>query len=125
MKKGTFLALGMAVAVAMTGGSALASDDKEKVFKKCKACHTTVKGKHKIGPSLAGVIGKKAGSTDFKKYKALKGADFKWTEDLIKEWITDQKKFLKAKGIDKKTSMNVKIKKEKDREAIVEFLEKH
>ena len=84
MTKGKFLALGMAAAVAFSSGSALASDDKNKVFKKCKSCHSTEKGKHKIGPSLAGIIGKKAGSSNFKKYKALKAADWTWDEDNLK-----------------------------------------
>ncbi|NQV47860.1 MAG: c-type cytochrome [Rhodospirillaceae bacterium] len=125
MTTGKFLAFGLAMAVALSSFSAQADDDKEKVFKKCASCHSTEKGKHKIGPSLFGVIGRKAGSTDFKKYKAMKDADFTWTEQLIAEWITDQKAFLKAQGIDSKTSMSVKIKKEEDREHIIEFLKKH
>lgn len=125
MTKGKFLAFGLATAMAFASSSALASGDAkkgEKVYKKCKSCHSTKAGKHKIGPSLAGMMGKKAGTTDFKKYKALKGADFKWDDDNLAEWITDQKKFLKSKGLPTKTGMKVKIKKEKDRENLIAYL---
>ena len=43
----------------------LAEDDPirgKKVFNKCKACHSLKAGKHKIGPSLHQVIGRKAGT---------------------------------------------------------------
>jgi len=112
------LALGVAAAIAVSSGSAMAAGKGAKLFKKkCGTCHTVKPGKHKIGPSLAGVIGRKAGSTDFKKYKALKGADFTWDEENISKWIANPKKF-----IGKPTAMTVKVKKEKERKEIIEFL---
>ncbi|MBC8267176.1 MAG: c-type cytochrome [Rhodospirillaceae bacterium] len=128
MIKGRFLAFGLATVMALASSSAFADGDAkkgEKVFNKCKACHTVEKGKHKIGPSLAGVVGKKAGSTDFKKYKALKDADFTWDEDNISKWIENQKDFLKEKGLPTKTAMKVKIKKEDDREDLIAYLKSH
>ena len=98
MIKGKFLAFGLATVMALASSAAFADGDAkkgEKVFKKCKACHSVDKGKHKIGPSLAGIMGRKAGTTSFKKYKALKGADFKWDDDNISDWIENQKDFLK------------------------------
>ena len=74
-------------------------------------------GQHKVGPSLAGVVGRKAGTTDFTKYKALAGADITWTEENLDAWITDPKKF-----IGKPTAMTVKVKKDDEREAIIDYL---
>lgn len=127
MFKGKFLVIGLTAVMTLTSGMALADGDAskgEKVFKKCKVCHSTEKGEHKIGPSLAGVFGRKAGSVDdFTKYKAFKGgADFSWDEENIDKWVTDQKAFLKDKGIKGKTGMKVKIKKEKDRENLIAYL---
>ena len=33
-----------------------------KVFNKCKACHENEKGLNKVGPTLKGVVGRKAAS---------------------------------------------------------------
>lgn len=113
-----------AVAFAFTAGVAMADEGEDLFKKKCGACHAL--DADKTGPHLGGVMGRKAGSTEFKKYKAFKGgADFDWTPELMDEWITDQKKFLKNhadKGVGKKTGMMVKIKKADERAAIIEYL---
>lgn len=117
MKSKLTLCLTVAFAVALSSSAAVAdSAAGKKLFKKkCGACHKMEK--HAIGPMLKGVIGRKAGSTDFKKYKALKGADFVWDEKSIDGWLTNPKKF-----IGKKTSMASKLKKPKDRAAIIDYL---
>lgn len=123
MKKGACLAI--AAAVALAGGSALAAGDPAKgakVFKKCKACHTAKKGgKHKVGPNLFGVVGRMAGSTDFKRYKGLKGADWTWDEALLDEYLKDPKAFSK-KRTGKRSSMVFKLKKSGDRANIIAYL---
>jgi len=105
--------------------SAYASGDAakgKKVFKKCKACHALKAGKNKTGPSLAGIVGKKAGSVSgYKKYKGLKDADWIWDEENLDGWLKNPKKWLKAKN-GKKSKMVYKLKKEKDRANLIEYL---
>lgn len=116
MNKPIILSLLAASLVAFVTTNAIADADGTKLFKrKCATCHSFEK--HGLGPSLEGIIGRKAGGTDYAKYKGLKGADFVWDENKIDEWIKNPKKF-----IGKKTSMSGKIKKEKDRAAILEFI---
>jgi cytochrome c len=92
--------LALAFAVALGGGAALAEGDAkagEKLFKKCKTCHTFDPGKKKIGPHLKGVVGRKAGSVEGYKYsKAMAAADITWDEANLDKYLTKPKKFLKG-----------------------------
>ena len=125
MRKEKFVALALAAGMALASGSAWAAGEAakgKKVFKKCKACHSIKAGKTKIGPSLAGVVGRKAGTTPgFKRYKGLKGADWTWDEALLDEWLADPKKFAKART-GKKTSMGFKLKKAGQRADVIAYL---
>ena len=117
MKTKNMLALSTLLMAAMVSGPALADGDGAKVFKKkCKVCHTTEAGKHKMGPSLAGIVGMKAGSTSFAKYKGLKGSDVVWTEENLDKFLANPKKFVGAK------TMALKLKKEDDRAAVIAYL---
>jgi mono/diheme cytochrome c family protein len=69
-------------AVACTSGLAAAQDKAkqgETIFKRtCGACHTVEPGKNRIGPSLAGVVGRKAGTAE----------EFKYSDQMMKSGIT-------------------------------------
>jgi cytochrome c len=69
-------------AVACTSGLAAAQDKAkqgETIFKRTSgACHTVEPGKNRIGPSLAGVVGRKAGTAE----------EFKYSDQMMKSGIT-------------------------------------
>ena len=92
--------LALAFAAAIGGGAALAAGDAaagEKVFKKCKTCHSFDPGKRKLGPHLKGVVGRKAGSVEgFKYSKAMAGSDITWDEASLDGFLKKPKKFLKG-----------------------------
>jgi len=70
----------------------------EKVFAKCKACHEAEKGVNKVGPTLKGVVGRKAASVaDYKYSDAMtaKGAEgLVWSEENLTTYLADPKKFV-------------------------------
>ena len=86
------LALGLAGSVGQVLADAGNVDAGEDVFKKCRACHDTGPGaKHKVGPHLVGIIGRKVGAmADYAYSDANKafGAQGKtWTEDELFKYL--------------------------------------
>ena len=80
-----------AVTPAFAAGDAAAG---EKVFNKCKACHSIGEGaKNKVGPELNGIVGRPAGSiADFKysdNIKELAASGFVWDEANLTDYLTD------------------------------------
>ncbi len=118
------MALSLIATTAVFTSTAFAGDAAKgkKVFNKCKACHTVKAGKNKVGPSLAGIVGKKAGTVKgYKKYKGLKGADWSWNEAELNGYLANPKKYLKGKT-GKKSAMVLKLKKKKDRDNVIAYL---
>ena len=116
------LALGFAAAGAqaqMPAGDATRGQD---VFKKCTACHAVEEGKHKVGPSLHGVVGRQAGSTDFARYVGLKGADIVWTEENLFEYLADPTAFVKSKTQNPRSGMAYKLPKPDERADVIAYL---
>ena len=91
----------------------------EKVFKKCAACHSIVKGgKNNIGPALYNVVGRKVGAIDDYKYsKALAGYEKEWTFEELNGYLIKPAKWIKG------TKMAFAgLRKEKDRASVILYL---
>ena len=91
----------------------------EKVFKKCAACHSIVKGgKNNIGPALYNVVGRKTGAvTDYKYSKALASFEKEWTFEELNGYLTKPAKWIKG------TKMAFAgLRKEKDRASVIKYL---
>ena len=91
----------------------------EKVFKKCAACHSIVKGgKNAIGPALYNVVGRKVGVVEEYKYsKALAAYDKEWTFEELNGFLIKPAKWIKG------TKMAYAgLRKEKDRASVIKYL---
>ena len=91
----------------------------EKVFKKCAACHSIVKGgKNNIGPALYNVVGRKIGIVeDYKYSKALASYDKEWTVEELNGYLIKPAKWIKG------TKMAFAgLRKEKDRASVIKYL---
>jgi cytochrome c len=97
----TWLAAALSIAVsASISFSAQAAGDAakgEKVFRKCKACHSLEAGKKKMGPTLAGIMGRQAGSVEgFRYSKAMKAADIVWNSETVAAFLAAPRKYVKG-----------------------------
>jgi cytochrome c len=60
------------------------------LFKACAACHADKPGGNTLGPSLRGVVGRKAGSLEEFRYSpAMKRSAIVWDEASLRDYITD------------------------------------
>ena len=91
----------------------------EKVFKKCAACHSIVKGgKNNIGPALYNVVGRQIGSvSDYKYSKALSEYGKEWSFEELNGYLLKPAKWIKG------TKMAFAgLRKEKDRASVIMYL---
>ena len=91
----------------------------EKVFKKCAACHSIVKGgKNNIGPALYNVVGRQTGVVnDYKYSKALSSYGKQWTFEELNGYLIKPAKWIKG------TKMAFAgLRKEKDRASVILYL---
>ncbi len=116
------------VAVAALGtmaGSAFAEGGDaakgEKVFRKCKACHSAEEEKNKVGPHLVGIIGRQAASVEGYKYGAgITDAAEKigvWDEAKLVEYLASPKDYVGGKS-----KMTFKLNKEDQRKDVAAYL---
>jgi cytochrome c len=90
----------------------------EKIFAHCAACHSTKPGENKIGPSLAGVFGRKSGTEPGYNYSpAMKGANVTWDEKTLDEYLQGPGKFVRG------TRMVYSVPNEKDRQDVIAYLQ--
>ncbi len=94
----------------------------EAVFKRnCAVCHTVDPGKNKIGPTLFGIVGRKAGTVPgFAYSEANKKSGVTWTEQTLDTYLTDPRKFIPGTKM-----VFAGLKDAEEREALIEFLKEH
>jgi cytochrome c len=94
------------------------------VFRRqCAVCHAAEADVHKAGPSLAGVFGRRAGSTSFPRYRGLDGADFIWTALSLEAYLADPRAFIISHTEKPTTSMTFRVPDERQRRDVIAFLQ--
>lgn len=86
--------------LAATAASAAEGDREfaqgERLFERqCRGCHSLAPGVHRAGPSLHGLIGRRAGSVAGYDYSPiLEAADHTWNATTLDRFLTDPDAFL-------------------------------
>jgi len=93
----------------------------EKVFKQCQTCHYIVEGKNFTGPTLYGIIGRKAGTIPgFSYSKANRESGKVWSEQVMFDYLENPRKAIPG------TKMSfIGLKKPQDRADVIAFIVKN
>ncbi len=88
------------------------------VFRKCQACHSLEPGRNGLGPSLAGLIGKKAsGVPNYDYSPAMKGSNLTWDVATLDAYLSDPQKLVPGNKMPFPG-----LKTENERNAVIAFL---
>lgn len=115
------LASGIVIAVVMLVSLPASADTAakgEKVYKKCQACHSLDAGRHRMGPSLSGVFGAKAGMADGYGYSpAMENSGIVWDENNLDAFLENPRKMLSGSRM-----FFPGLRSEEDRAAVIAYL---
>jgi cytochrome c len=107
-----------AIALMLLPGHANAQDGAQLFKSNCAVCHSAESGQNKIGPTLFGVVGRKAGTAAAYTYSdAMKKSGVTWTPDQLDQYLAN------PKGVVPNTKMLfLGLKNPEDRKAIIDYL---
>lgn len=84
---------------------------------RCSMCHSAVASRHvPLGPNLAGVVGRKAGSTNFAYSPQLKQSGLTWNRANLDRYLTAPARMVPG------TKMAVAVPNAAERAALIDFL---
>lgn len=67
----------------------------EKTFMQCASCHVVEPGVNRVGPSLAGIVGRAAGSVDGYNYtEANANSGITWTPEKMFQYLEDPRRVI-------------------------------
>jgi cytochrome c len=113
-------ALAVAVVLLLGGaGASVRAQDGDGLFRRaCGACHTVEPEKNRLGPSLAGIVGRKAGTVaGFAYSDANQAANVVWDDATLDKYLADPKGFMPGTKM-----VYAGMKSPDDRKALIDYL---
>jgi cytochrome c len=109
----------VALLVVASSATMARADDGPTVFNdNCAVCHATEPGVNKLGPSLAGVVGRPSASLkDFPYSDAMQKAGVTWTKLVLDKYLTDPQAMVKGTKM-----LFPGVKNAKDRKVLIDYL---
>ena len=118
-RKATILAAGVFAFSVWSTSYAQNAERGRKVFEECIACHALKPTHEDIGPSLLGVLGRKAGSSEgFRYSNALRRSNLVWNQESLEKFLSDPQAFLPGNRMPYAGLVATE-----DRAAVIQYLE--
>lgn len=126
MKRNLAFGLALGFGLALSGAASAADPAPagdaaagKRVFNSCRACHSLTAGQNKVGPSLAGVVGREAGAVEGYAYsQAVKEAKITWNQENLDKYLENPRGFLPGTKM-----VFVGVKKPEDRRNLIAYLQ--
>jgi cytochrome c len=118
MKNKTSVLAALAIAT-VAAGPAFADPDGQQLFQRyCFVCHSTEPGQNKVGPSLAGVVGRPSGQEPGFNYSdAMQSANKTWDEATLDLYLTNPKTVVPGTKM-----LFIGVKNPDERHALIDYL---
>lgn len=108
--------------LSFNAASARTGDDEEGQLafnNHCRTCHTKKEGDHRLGPSLHGVIGRKAGGVPNYSYSpAMANSNFNWDEKTLDQFMANPEAVVSGNNMKPYTALSDA----EERAKIIKFL---
>jgi cytochrome c len=105
----------------MSSSSSFAAGDPaagQHIFAECTGCHSATPGENKIGPSLAGVVGRKSGTVAGYSYSpGMKSANITWDDATLDKFLASPNGFVHG------TKMFISVPSGTDRQNVIAYLD--
>lgn len=107
-----------ALALLPAAAGAQEASEGERLFRqRCASCHATQTGQNRIGPSLAGIAGRRAGSVEGARYSnALRDSGLTWDDASLDRFLANPRQSIPG------TTMAVTVPNESQRQSLIAFL---
>ncbi len=109
-----------ALSVTMAPANAHNPPDGERIYQqRCRSCHSIEPGQNRLGPHLAGVIGRTAGTVDGARYSPdMQQAGIVWDDKMLDTYLDN------PRGVVPRTTMTIALRDAAQRSAIIDYLRK-
>ena len=101
LRVSTFSALSLLASLAPVSAAPEESDEGMVAFNNsCRTCHSFKAGDNRLGPSLHGVVGRKAGSLEgFAFSSAMKSSGITWDATILDQFVENPDKVVHGNGM--------------------------